>query len=337
MDFRSDNTAQVHPKVLDSFVKVNNRNSSSYGADSISHKLQKKFTDLFGQEISLALVSTGTAANCISLRSLCPGYGCVLMASESHLHNDEGQAPELLLSGAKLRTFSTAQRKIDLAAAQLWVNKATKMKPHGGKASCVSITQATEWGDVYSLQELRDIRQFCDDNKLNLHVDGARLSNALVAQNLNAAEFIKIARPDIMSFGLTKNGGLMAEAVILFNSHYRDDLIFAQKQTGQLLSKNRFIASQFLALLENDLWLEMARHANQKSCELTKVLEANSSIKLVSPTKTNQIFVAMPQEIQEKLQTNNVLFYHWQDDIYRFVTSWTTSSGQIQELNSILN
>tara|TARA_R110000868_G_scaffold117600_14_gene312481 strand:- start:20191 stop:21207 length:1017 start_codon:yes stop_codon:yes gene_type:complete len=336
MDFRSDNTASTHPLVLEGLSQANHGNSASYGNDELSIELRKALTKFFDQELKYVLTSTGTAANCVALRSICPVYGTILTTQEAHLHNDEGQAPELLLSGAKLRTFSTPDRKLDLVQAKVWVEKAISMKPHAAKACVISITQSSEWGDIYSLQELRDIRAFCDHYKLLLHIDGARLSNALVAQNLSAKEFIKIARPDVLSFGLTKNGALMAEAVILFNLEFSDSLAFCHKQVGQLMSKTRFYSAQFLAMLKDDLWRDLAQQANEHALKLSQIF-TDHSFELALKTKTNQVFVKLPAAVAKKLQSAGAQFYPWQDDTYRFVSSWMSSEDDLLSLKKVLS
>lgn len=335
MDFRSDNTAAIHPHLLARMTSINIGNSGSYGSDEVSKKLKKRLTELFAKDLCVALVSTGTAANCIALRTLCPSYGTVLTTNESHLHNDEGQAPEFFLSGGKLRTFSTTNKKFDIKAGQGWIHKATKMAPHAAKPSALSITYTTEWGDLYSLQELRDLRDFCDQNTLYLHVDGARLANGIKASQLSAQEFISILNPDALSFGLTKNGALQAEMVILFNMSFADHFFYIHKQAGQLMSKTRFISEQILALLEKDLWLDLAHTANESANELSQIFKANNAFKILNTGKTNQLFVQMNEETKKFLETKGCLFYHWQDDIYRFVTSWMTSSEEIQRLEKL--
>lgn len=335
MDFRSDNTAAIHPEVLKALANLNSGNDSSYGNDSNSQALKLKLSDLFNHEIALALVATGTAANCIALRSTTPGHGTILTTQEAHLNNDEGQAPELMLGGAKIRCFSTDQRKFDVVSAKKWIEKAKAMKPHAGLPSTISITHANEWGDLYSLQELRDIRELCDQENLALHIDGARLANALGAQNLTLQEFYKIARPDVLSFGLTKNSGLVAEAVIAFNSKYFDSLIFAQKQLGQLLSKTRFMAVQFNTLLDKNLWLDLATHANSMAMILSETLCQKFDLKLASPVKTNQVFVHMSAETANLLSKKGAKFHNWDGDIYRFVCSWSTTEEDIKKLGSL--
>ena len=335
MDFRSDNTASAHPLILEGLTKANHGNSASYGNDGLSFELNKSLTKFFGQDLKYVLTSTGTAANCVALRSICPVFGTIISTQEAHLHNDEGQAPELLLSGAKLRTFSTPDRKLDLVKAKAWVEKAIAMKPHAAKPCVVSITQSSEWGDIYSLQELRDIRAFCDHYNLLLHIDGARLSNALVAQNLSAKEFINIAKPDVLSFGLTKNGALMAEAVILFNLDFSDSLIFCHKQVGQLMSKTRFYSSQFITMLKDDLWRDLAEVANDQAIKLSQIF-IDHSFELALKTKTNQVFVKLPISVAKKLQDAGAQFYPWQDDIYRFVTSWMSSDDELVALKNVL-
>lgn len=305
-------------------LKINSATDSSYGADKITEQLHQKLTKLFDQELALALVTTGTAANCISLRAMVPGHGTILCANEAHLNNDEGQAPELLLGGAKLRSFSTKERKFDCEQARQWIKKAKSMIPHAGLPSAITITYASEWGDTYSSHELREIRTLCDDENLVLHIDGARLANALVAQNLSAAEFLKIARPDALSFGLTKNGALAAEAVVMFNRNYWQSLKFAQKQLAQLISKTRFMAVQFTSLLEKDLWLELARHANDCAQSLAKKLTQHPEVKLAVPLKTNQVFVHMPEAVAQKLQQQGLRFHPWEKDVWRFVCAWNT-------------
>ncbi len=336
MDFRSDNTAPIHPRVLESLARINHKNSNSYGADEFSQTLNDKLSELFGCNLESVLVSTGTAANCVALKTFCPSYGTVLSTFESHLNNDEGQAPELFLSGGKIRTFSNAHKKLDLTSANDWIVKSKKMAPHAGKAKCVSITYATEWGDLYSLQELREIRSFCDKHNLLLHVDGARFANALVSAKLSAAEFYKIAKPDALSFGLTKNGALQAEIVVLFNLQFKDEFKFIHKQAGQLLSKTRYSAIQTLELLKDDLWLDLASHANSMTVELKKLFEKNRVFNIINSGKTNQLFVEMDEKSKSILEKNGCSFYHWQDNTYRFVTSWITSNEDIKSLSKVL-
>lgn len=336
MDFRSDNTASVHPSLFEAMLKANVDTQASYGNDDFSKKLQHKFTDLFGTETWPVLVSTGTAANCAALRALTPGHGTVIIANEAHLNNDEGQAPELLLGGAKLRGFSTSDHKLDLKSAHSWIQKARAMFPHAGNPTTLSITQTTEWGDIYSLQELRDIRAFCDEHHLKLHIDGARITNALAAQNLSLKEFYKIVRPDAISFGLTKNGGLMAEAVLVFDANLAIELKLAQKQLGQLLSKTRFMAAQFLTLLNSELYLELARTANERTLELINALESHNQIKIIGKPKTNQVFATIPHALAKKLQEHGVMFYNWEQDSWRFVCSWATKTSEISSFSKLL-
>lgn len=336
MDFRSDNTATIHPSLFETMFQANIATQASYGNDEVSQQLKRKFTELFATEVWPVLVSTGTAANCASLRALTPGHGTVIIANEAHLNNDEGQAPELLLGGAKLRGFSTPEHKLDLAAARAWVHKARAMFPHAGNPKTVSITQTTEWGDVYSLQELREVRAFCDEEKLKLHIDGARIANALAAQNLSLKEFYNIVKPDALSFGLTKNGGLMAEAVLVFDAELAIELRLAQKQLGQLLSKTRFIAAQFLALLKNDLYLELAQQANSQTSELVSILESHKEIKIIGKPKTNQVFAKIPHPLAKQLQDAGVLFYNWEQDSWRFVCSWATETSEIASFSKLL-
>lgn len=337
MDFRSDNTASIYPQILIDLQNINSDNCSSYGNDPKSEELRKKLSQLFDRPCWIALTSTGTAANCVSLKTLTPTYGCIISSDDAHIHHDEGQAPELLLSGAKIRTFSTAQNKIDLDAARIWIEKSNGLKPHAGLASTVSVTYASEWGDLYSLQELRDIRSFCDQYQLKLHVDGARFSNALVAQNLSLKEFHNILKPDAISFGLTKNGGFMAECVVVFNQTHAEALAYHHKQSAQLLSKTRFIATQFLTLLNNDQWLSLAKHANDMAVQLANIFTEFSAIELAIPVKTNQVFVKMDSSLAQKLTNQNVLFYKWKEDIYRFVCSWHTENKELEDFKKVLS
>tara|TARA_R110002049_G_scaffold31318_2_gene106253 strand:- start:672 stop:1694 length:1023 start_codon:yes stop_codon:yes gene_type:complete len=336
MDFRSDNTASIHPRLLESVLKVNQKNSSSYGADEYSQTLKDTLSDHFGCDLDIVLASTGTAANCIALRTFCPSFGSVLTTEESHLNNDEGQAPELFLSGGKVKTFSTSDKKLDLLKATNWIHKAKRMTPHAGKPACVSITYATEWGDLYSLQELREIRSFCDEHKLLLHVDGARFANAICSAQLTPKEFYNILKPDALSLGLTKNGALQAEVVVLFNLKYKDDLRYVHKQAGQLLSKTRFFSAQILEILKDDLWLELASHANERASELKKIFDKTNRFKVINSGKTNQLFIEMDKKSKDILEKNNCLFYHWQDNTYRFVTSWMTTKDDIKNFSKLL-
>lgn len=332
-NFKSDNYFGVHPKIFEGMIAANEGSAGSYGHDKYSEELKEKLAQLFEHEVTFYLVSTGTISNCLCLSALCPSYGSVYCTKEAHINNDECNAPGLYLNGGKLMTFTNpnSPSKIDLKTIENDIEWSNGNIPHTTKPSCITITQSTELGQVYSLAELKEIGAFCKQHKLNLHMDGARFGNALVSLNCTPAEMTWKIGVDVLSFGCTKNGGLMGEVIIFFNQELAQNFDYIHKHSGQLLSKTRFFSAQVLAYLKDDLWIHLAKHSNSLADKLGKGIEKIHQIQLVVPVQANEVFVRMPKEVAETLWKNGFEFYPWdlKEGTYRFVTSWATSEQDV--------
>lgn len=342
MNFKSDNVVGIHPNILEAIIKANQGTESSYGNDSYSEKLKEKCCDLFETEVDIYLTSTGTAANCLGLSALAKPYETICCHEEAHINTDECGALGLFTAGTKLVTIPGINGKIDLDFLQNYVDKTSLHYPQGGKVSCISITQATECGTIYSLEELHQRSNFSKSRNLSLHMDGARFANSLVTLNCSPAEATWKAGIDVMTFGAIKNGTMAGEAIIFFNKKYAENFDYLHMRSGQLLSKMRFFACQFLAYLEDDLWLKNARNANLMATKLAQVFR-NYNFKISYPIQANEVFIKLPNNLVHYLRSQDIGFYDWNiskenedENLYRFLTSYLTNDIEIEKLYDCL-
>jgi threonine aldolase len=324
MDFRSDNVAGAAPEIMAALMAANKGDVSSYGADPWSAELDAAFSALFDHECRVFPVATGTAANVLSLACIAPPYGAVFCHQDSHIVTDECNAPEFYTGGAKLVTLPGANGKVDLAALDAVLAQGWQGSQHQAQPAAVSITQATEAGTVYSPDEVADIAHRCRAHGLKLHMDGARFANAVAGLNCAPADLTWRAGVDILSFGATKNGAMAAEAVIFFRPELAESFLYRRKRGGHLFSKSRFLSAQLLAMLENGLWLRLAREANARARELADGLGALPGAKVVWPVQANEVFVRLPVAAAEAMRRRGALFHTWSeaDSLYRFVCAF---------------
>ncbi len=326
--FASDNYAPVHPKVLEELSKVNIDHMKAYGADEITEKtivLIKNFLEAKDAEVSF--VFNGTGANVTGLQTVTNSWNSIICAKTSHINVDEGGAPEKLL-GVKLLDVETPDGKLTPELIKnLWIRMGDQ---HTSQPNVVSITQSTEMGTVYSLEEIRALADLAHKNNSYLHMDGARISNAAVSLNKSIAEITTKSGVDIFSFGGTKNGLMGAEAVVLFNPELSNKYPWIRKSSMQLASKHRYISAQFLALLKDDLWKTNAQQANKMAQLLRSKLEKISAIKLTQRTQSNAVFAILDPEHTKKLQEKHN-FYVWNDNTgeVRLMCSWDTTQEDI--------
>ena len=263
IDFRSDNVGPASPEILAAIRAVNGGTSASYGEDEYSHKLDLRFSEIFEQEVKVFPVSTGTAANALSISVLTPPYGGVFCHEMAHIHTSEGGALELFSGGAKLMLQPGEHFRLQPDQLAEAVANAMDGRRHKPKPSAISVTQATEHGTIYQLNELGEIGQIArDKNGLKLHMDGARFANALATLGCSPADATWRRGVDILSFGATKNGGLSADAIVAFNPDLVADLSYRLRRSGQTWSKMRFAAAQLIAYVDEGLFLKSARRAN---------------------------------------------------------------------------
>lgn len=328
--FTSDNIAGASKEVLDAIVAASSGAAQPYGADVYTANMEARFREIFECDLRVFLVPTGSAANGLSLATLTPPWGAILCHAESHINNDECGAPEFYSAGAKLVEVAGDNAKIDpealIIAAQRKVGDVHSVQP-----CCVSITQATESGSLYTLSEIEKVGQICHDNHLKLHMDGARFANALVALGCTPAQMTWKAGVDVLSFGATKNGVLAAEAIILFDTRYENELAFRRKRAGHLFSKMRLLSAQLDAYLTDDLWLNNARHANAMAQRLAQGLAQIDEVELLDTPQANIIFCRLPQTVIDGLLAEGFAFYHerWGAGVVRLVTSFATSEEEV--------
>jgi threonine aldolase len=330
MRFFSDNAAPAHPKVLEAIAGAN-RLDTAYDGDEWSRRLDGAFSELFGTEVRAFWVTTGTAANSLALAALCPPYRGILCHKDAHIEVDEAGAPGFFTGGAKLILLDGDGAKITLnAVAAAW--EGIRKDVHQVQPAAISITNATEYGLVYRAAEVARLGEFAKEHGLALHMDGARLANALVSTGDSLADMTWRAGVDALSFGFVKNGGLNAEALILFRTGLADEIAVRRKRAGHLLSKGRYLAAQLLAMLDKDLWLDNANAANAAA----QVLAKAAPDRLVYPVEANELFLKVSAEEAARLRAAGFDFYDWGPGEIRLVTSWDQQGEELDRLASAI-
>ncbi len=332
--FFSDNAAPVHPAVWDA-MRAADAVDTAYDGDRWSQRLNGAFSDLFEVPCQVFAVATGTAANCLSLAALCPPHRAVLCHEEAHIEMDEAGAPGFYMGGAKLMLLPGAGAKIapDAITARL---DSIRNDVHQVQASAVSITQASEYGLAYMSEEVAAIGDVARARGLTLHMDGARFANAVAHLGCSPADVTWRAGVDVLSFGCVKNGGMNAEAIVVFESAKAtsDVLPYLRKRAGHLQSKGRYLAAQLLAMVEDDLWLTNARAANSAAA----VIAAAADERLLHPVQANEVFMRLTRDEAAALRTAGFDFYDWGvfdtcgNGAARFVTSWQHGDADVAPL-----
>ena len=335
MNFASDNAAPTSPEILQALLDANTGFVPSYGQDSWTKKFTAQARDLFETDLLAYPVATGTAANALALATLVRPFGAVLCYEEAHIATDEAGAPEFFMGGAKLLTLPSSDGRIQPMQIESAVLRAADGGIHHVQPEAVSITQATEWGTVYDVDQVSSLSAAARRRGLHVHMDGARFANALVHLGCSAAELTWKAGVDVLSFGATKNGALAAEAVIFFNPAIAANFERRRKRAGHLWSKMRFLSAQLSAYVEGDLWLRNARQANSMAQRLATGLSRATQVSLVQPVEANELFVAMPEETIDRLSAGGAVFYRWievpgiSQPVVRLVTSFQTTERDV--------
>jgi threonine aldolase len=337
-NFASDNVSPASAAILAAVNEANADPVSSYGADPYTARLQAVVSTLFETDVALFPVATGTAANALALSQIAPPYGAVYCYEASHIATDECGAPEFFTGGAKLIGLPAADGKLLPGTLAASIALANDMGVHHAKPAAVSLTQATEWGTVYSIAQLAAIAAVAREQRMAVHMDGARFANALAHLRCSPAEATWKSGVDVLSLGATKNGALCAEAVVFFNPALATDFQRRRKRAGHLWSKLRFLSAQLLAYFEDDLWLRNARHANAMAGTLAGGLRTVAGARLLHPVEANEVFVALPEKIVAGLEQAGFGFYRWplcesRDDVaIRLVTSYATRDEDVGAL-----
>ncbi|ODS99471.1 MAG: threonine aldolase [Erythrobacter sp. SCN 62-14] len=326
--FLSDNAAPVHPAVWEAMRKADHADNP-YDGDALSAELDARFSALFGRECAALWVATGTAANCLALATMCAPHGGVVCHREAHIEVDEGGAPGFFLHGAKLMLADGEGAKLTPQGVAAVIdpvrNDVHQVQPHA-----LAITQASEYGRSYSPQELAALGAFAKERRLGLHMDGARFANAAAFLGGSAEQAARAAAGpvDSLAFGFIKNGGMGAEAVVLFDPEAASQVRYRRKRAGHLQCKGRYLAAQIIAMLDNDVWLANAAHANAAAAEIASACGE----RLMHPVEANELFVRLTAAERAMLRTEGFAFYDWGADAARFVTAWSTKDADASAL-----
>ena len=334
MFFLSDNAATPCPEVLAAVAAAAPASAAGYDGDAISARLDDAFGALFGRACTVLTVNTGTAANALALAAMVPPFGAVVCHNEAHIHVDECGAPEFFTGGAKLLLVPGADGRMtpDGIAAALASHRGDV---HQVQARALSVTQATEAGTVYSLDAMAALADMARAKGWRVHLDGARFGNAVAHLGCHPGDISWRAGVDILSFGMIKNGGMTAEAMVVFAPELVAELRFRRKRAGQMPSKGRFQAAQLLAMIEGDVWLRNARAANAGAAHLAKAAAG----RLVYPVEANEVFVQLRSGEPDALRAKGFAFYDWGaagSNEARFVVSWDTPVADIAALAAAL-
>jgi len=332
--FASDNYAGIHPQILDAIAAANPGHQVAYGDDDVTAALSDAMKEQFGARAEVFPVFNGTGANVVALQSMTKRWEAVVCAASAHVNVDEGGAPEHG-AGLKLWTIPTVDGKLtpSLIDTQAWGFGDV----HRAQPGVVTITQSTELGTLYSIDEIAAISDHAHSLGMSVHLDGARISNAAASLGVGLRDFTTDAGVDVVSFGGTKNGAMLGEAVVVLNPDAAPGVDFLRKSSMQLASKMRFVSAQLLALLTDDLWLHNAEHSNAMARDLEARVRAIPGVTIVRPVQANAVFAILPEDVTERLQ-KRFRFYTWDQATgeVRWMCSWDTTAQDIDDFASAI-
>ena len=334
--FASDNYAGVLPEVMEALSRANMDHARSYGADAVTKRTVSLFREVFEAEVDVYFVFNGTGANILSISSATQSFNAILCADTSHIYNDESSAPETF-TGCRffpLKANDHGKLDVDTIGERL----IRKGDVHYPQTALLSITQATEYGTVYTPEEIRLIADLAHEHGLYLHMDGSRFFNAAASLGCGLKDISGDAGVDILSLGGTKAGMMYGEAVVVFNKELSKQIAYKHKQVIQLASKTRFIAAQFEVMLQKEFWRKPATHSNEMAILLSKALAAYSKVVVTKPVQANAIFAEIPRSWYAPLQ-EHFPFYVWKDSTHevRLMCSWDTREEDIARFSKAIN
>ena len=331
-EFTSDNTTGICPEATAALAQANAGSAASYGDDEWTRRLCHRVRQLFEIDCDAFLVFNGTAANALALAQFCQPFHSIICHENAHIENDECGACEFYTGGSKLIPTRGENGKIDLREVE--AARLRQHELHSHKPRVVSLTQVTELGTVYTADEIRKISAFAKKHEMLLHMDGARFANAVAAFRCPPREITWQAGVDALSFGGTKNGLAAGELVVFFNKEHCANFDYRAKQGGHLASKMRFLAAPWVALLENDVWLQNAQRANDATLKLADGLR-RCGVEIVFPVESNAVFVRLDATIARKLRELGWDFYKFiEPDVYRLMCAWPANDEAITALLS---
>jgi len=331
--FASDNNSGVHPLIMEAMIRANQGHVTGYGEDLYTAQAQENFKSLFKAEVEVFFVFTGTASNVLGLKAMTQPYQSILCADTAHIQTDECGAPERF-TGAKLIPIPTPDGKLTPSLIKPHLHGINFV--HHSQPKVVSITQCTEFGTVYTIQQIKELSDFVHQQGLFLHVDGARIANAAVFLGCSFRELITDTGVDVLSFGGTKNGMMFGEAIVFLNPVLSENFGYTRKQGMQLASKMRFISAQFNAYLENDLWKINAEKSNRMAKLLSREVK-KLGVQVTHETEANSVYAILPQTVIPTLRKES-FFYVWNEEIseVRWVCSWNTCEEDVYDFTEHL-
>jgi threonine aldolase len=332
IDYRSDNTGRAAPEILEALVRANHDTALGYGADEWTAALQRRFSELFETAVRVFPVATGTAANALSLAAVSPSWGIVYCSEQAHINTSEANAAGFFGGGLKLAPIAGEYGRLSAARLAEALAAITPGQLHRGQPAAVNLTQASDLGTVYSLAEIHAVAEVAKSRGLRMHMDGARFANALARLGCSPAEATWRCGIDIMSFGATKNGGALCDAIVVFAPELADGLAVQLRRAGQVWSKMRFASAQLLAYAENGLWLDMARASNAIATRVAAGLAAIPGVRLVAPVEVNEIFLELPGVVMDALEADGFGFYRRSPTLARFVCRFDASEAEADAL-----
>lgn len=346
MHFASDNWAGAHPDIARNLVTRSAGFAPAYGTSDLDRAVEKRFCEIFERDVAVFFVGTGTAANSLALTAYDKPGGISFCHREAHVVADECGAPEYFMGGSRLHAVDGPLGRIEPDRLKAAIERFPPAFVHGGRPAAVTITQASEVGTIYSLDQIDAIAAIAKEHDIPLHMDGARFANALVSLDASPADMTWKRGIDVLSFGGTKNGCWCAEAVIFFNPDDAKDFPFVRKRAAQLFSKSRFMAAQFEAYFTDDLWLTTARHANAMAARLAGHFTASPNARLGWAPQANEVFPILGRGLVDELKDKGAVFYAWptpsgldvgaDETLCRFVTSFATTANEVDEIGRLI-
>ncbi len=349
MIFGSDNEAGASPAVLSAVAKAFGSSADAYGNDRFSADAQEALREVFDSDLRAYFVVSGTAANTLALSTMTKPWEGTICHNQAHILLDESTGPSLLSGGAGLLPVPSRDLKLTVGALESMLERIPNDPPHNVRPSALSLSQASECGQVYAPDEVSDLCGFARTNNLAVHMDGARFANAVAHLGCKPSEVSSAAGVDVLTLGATKNGAMAAEAILFFNQTLVTDFEYQVKRTGHLVSKGRLFGAQFVPWLEDGHWLELARHANDMAQSLRAIVGSHAEMRLAFETQSNESFVVMPTELFERLIAAGATMYDWYLDalptgaelgdgetLVRLVASFATTDDQVEEFRQFV-
>jgi threonine aldolase len=329
IEFRSDNSAGVAPEIMAAIAEANHGSAVAYGADPLTAQLERRVREVFEHPTARVFpVASGTAANALALTSLCPPWGSVLCHDTAHILQSECGATSMLGGGAVIRGVAGDDFRVQPATLQAAFDAVRWGDPHHSQPAVLSLTQPTDMGTIYSVDEVAALAAIARERGVRMHIDGARIANAIVALECSPADLTWRAGVDVVSLGATKNGALSTEAIVVFDDRAADDLVYRTKRAGHVTSKMRFQSAQLIAYLDDGLWLRLASNSNLMMARLADGLRA-LGVSLLNRPDVNIVFAEISDDAATSMEAAGLLFYRIRPGVIRVVTSWQTTGDDV--------